>query len=201
MGSPVDEPERQGNEGPQHHVTPPPFFISASPVTQAQWSAAVLAHPDQIRRNLDPNSSFFKGIDLPVESITWHQAEEFACASRRSLGGPIGCRAKPNGNMPAARAQWDRSISGRPSPPSWRTIVEPAARYAAKAMERASPLTSITIRSINRAPTVRVPLGFSEAKRRLRGHFHRTGLAFTTCTAMFGSIAWTCGVPTMPMFP
>jgi formylglycine-generating enzyme required for sulfatase activity len=77
MGSPVDEPERQGNEGPQHHVTLPPFFISASPVTQAQWSAVVLAHPDQIRRNLDPNSSFFKGIDLPVESITWHQAEEF----------------------------------------------------------------------------------------------------------------------------
>ncbi len=77
MGSPVDEPERQGNEGPQHHVTLAAFFIGASPVTQAQWSAAVLAHPNQIRRNLDPNSSFFKGIDLPVESITWHQAEEF----------------------------------------------------------------------------------------------------------------------------
>jgi formylglycine-generating enzyme required for sulfatase activity len=77
MGSPVDEPERQGNEGPQHHVTLAPFFIGASPVTQAQWSAAVLAHPDQIRRNLDPNASFFKGIDLPVESITWRQAEEF----------------------------------------------------------------------------------------------------------------------------
>jgi formylglycine-generating enzyme required for sulfatase activity len=77
MGSPVDEPERQGNEGPQHHVTLAPFFISASPVTQAQWSAAVLAHPEQIDRNLDPNSSFFKGIDLPVESITWNQAEEF----------------------------------------------------------------------------------------------------------------------------
>ena len=30
MGSPADEPERQGNEGPQHHVTLAPFFISAS---------------------------------------------------------------------------------------------------------------------------------------------------------------------------
>jgi len=77
MGSPVDELQRQGNEGPQHHVTLAPFFISASSVTQAQWSAVVLAHPDQIRRNLDPNSSFFKGIDLPVESITWNQAAEF----------------------------------------------------------------------------------------------------------------------------
>ena len=77
MGSPVDEPERQGDEGPQHHVMLAPFFIGASPITQAQWSAAILAHPDQIRRNLDPNASFFKGIDLPVESITWNQAEEF----------------------------------------------------------------------------------------------------------------------------
>jgi formylglycine-generating enzyme required for sulfatase activity len=77
MGSPVDEPQRKGNEGPQHHVTLAPFFIGAAPVTQAQWSAVVLVHPDQFHRNLDPNTSFFKGIDLPVESITWHQAEEF----------------------------------------------------------------------------------------------------------------------------
>jgi formylglycine-generating enzyme required for sulfatase activity len=77
MGSPADEPERQANEGPQHHVTLAPFYMSASPITQAQWSAAVLAHANAIRRNLDPNPSFFKGIDLPVESITWNQAEEF----------------------------------------------------------------------------------------------------------------------------
>jgi formylglycine-generating enzyme required for sulfatase activity len=77
MGSPADEPERRSNEGPQHHVTIAPFFIGAGPVTQSQWSAVVLAHPDPIGRNLDPDPSFFKGIDLPVESITWHQAEEF----------------------------------------------------------------------------------------------------------------------------
>jgi len=77
MGSPLDELERQANESPQHHVTIAPFFMSASPITQAQWAAAVLAHPNPIRRNLDPNPSFFKGIDLPVESITWNQAEEF----------------------------------------------------------------------------------------------------------------------------
>jgi formylglycine-generating enzyme required for sulfatase activity len=77
MGSPVDEPERRSTEGPQHHVAIAAFFIGAGPVTQAQWSAVVLAHPDPIGRNLDPNPSFFKGIDLPVESITWNQAEEF----------------------------------------------------------------------------------------------------------------------------
>jgi len=77
MGSPLQEPERQPNEGPQHHVTVAAFFIGASPVNQAQWAAVVSAHPDRIHVDLDPNPSFFKGIDLPVESITWNQADEF----------------------------------------------------------------------------------------------------------------------------
>jgi formylglycine-generating enzyme required for sulfatase activity len=77
MGSPPDEPERQPNEGPQHHVTIPAFFIGASPVSQAQWAAVILAHPDRILRDLAPMPSFFKGIDLPVETISWNQAEEF----------------------------------------------------------------------------------------------------------------------------
>jgi formylglycine-generating enzyme required for sulfatase activity len=76
MGSPADEPQRQPN-GPQHHVTLAHFFIGASPVTQAQWSAVVMAHPGKVHRDLDPSPSFFKGIDLPVESIAWNQADEF----------------------------------------------------------------------------------------------------------------------------
>jgi formylglycine-generating enzyme required for sulfatase activity len=77
MGSPPNEPERQPNEGPQHHVTLSAFFIGASPVSQAQWAAVVLAHPDRILRDLDPMPSFFKGIDLPIETVSWNQAEEF----------------------------------------------------------------------------------------------------------------------------
>jgi formylglycine-generating enzyme required for sulfatase activity len=77
MGSPADEPEQQPNEGPQHHVTLAHFFIGAWPITQAQWSGVVMAHPGKIHRDLDPNPSFFKGIDLPAESITWNQADEF----------------------------------------------------------------------------------------------------------------------------
>jgi formylglycine-generating enzyme required for sulfatase activity len=76
MGSPAGESERRPNEGPQHHVTLDPFFLGASPITQGQWSAVFLAHPGRIHRDLDPSPSFFKGIDLPVESITWNQAEE-----------------------------------------------------------------------------------------------------------------------------
>jgi formylglycine-generating enzyme required for sulfatase activity len=201
MGSPVDEPERQGNEGPQHHVTLAPFFISASPVTQAQWSAAILAHPDQIRRNLDPNSSFFKGIDLPVESITWNQAEEFCLRLTAITGRAYRLPSEAEWEYACRAGTMGPFISGRPSPPSWRTIVEPAVRYAAKATARASPPTSMADRGINRAPMVRAPLASSEAKRRLRAHSHRTGLVSPTCTAMFGSIAWTSRAPTIPIYP
>ena len=45
MGSPIYEPERRPNEGPQRPVTLSPFFIGAWPITQAQWAAVVLAHP------------------------------------------------------------------------------------------------------------------------------------------------------------
>jgi formylglycine-generating enzyme required for sulfatase activity len=77
MGSPADEPERRTNEQPQHQVTLAAFFIGASSVTQAQWAAVVSAHPDRIHQDLDPSPAFFKGIELPVESITWNDAEEF----------------------------------------------------------------------------------------------------------------------------
>jgi hypothetical protein len=161
---------------------------------QQYWRTPTQSAETSIRTRRSSGASIF-----PSRASLGTRRQNFACALRRSPGGPIGCRAKPSGNMPAARARWDPFISGRPSPPSSRTIVEPAAGYAAKATARASPLTSITIRSMNRAPTVRAPLEFFEAKRRPRGHFHPTGLASTICTAMFGSIAWTGRVPTMPM--
>ena len=77
MGSPPGEPERQPDEGPQHDAVLAAFFIGASPVVQSQWAAVVSAHPDRINVNLDPSPSFFKGIDLPVESISWNEANEF----------------------------------------------------------------------------------------------------------------------------
>jgi formylglycine-generating enzyme required for sulfatase activity len=77
MGSPTYEPERKPNEGPQHTVTLNPFFIGAWPITQAQWAAVVSAHPAKISHGLDPYPSFFKGRDLPVEGVSWNQADEF----------------------------------------------------------------------------------------------------------------------------
>ena len=86
MGSPRYEPERRPNEGPQHAVSLKPFFMSAGPVTQAQWAAVVALRPAKHIHELDPFPSFFKGDELPVETIAWNQANEF-CKRLADLAG------------------------------------------------------------------------------------------------------------------
>lgn len=66
----------RGAEFPRHPVkVREPFFISKSPVTQAQWTA-VAALP-RVRRDLNPDPSHFQGSNRPVESISWWDAVEF----------------------------------------------------------------------------------------------------------------------------
>jgi formylglycine-generating enzyme required for sulfatase activity len=77
MGSPAYEPQRRPNEGRQHTVTLNPFFMGDSPITQAQWAEVVTAHPGKFAHGLEPFPSHFKGGELPVESISWNQADEF----------------------------------------------------------------------------------------------------------------------------
>jgi formylglycine-generating enzyme required for sulfatase activity len=76
MGSPETEPGRQNREGPQHEVTVPKFFIGRYSVTQAQWHFVAENLP-QVKRELNPAPSRFKGEDLPVERVSWDDAVEF----------------------------------------------------------------------------------------------------------------------------
>ena len=75
MGSPESEKERWYNEGPQHQRAIAPFFMGQYLITQIQWKA-VAALP-QIERFLEPEPSEFKGDNLPVEHVSWHEAVEF----------------------------------------------------------------------------------------------------------------------------
>jgi formylglycine-generating enzyme required for sulfatase activity len=75
MGAPDDEPERVDNEGPQHEVSVPPFFMGRYPVTQSQWRA--VANLPQAKLALDPEPSRFKGDNRPVEQVSWYEAVEF----------------------------------------------------------------------------------------------------------------------------
>jgi len=65
MGSPLSEPNRQTDEN-QHSITVSSFSMGKYPVTQAQYTFVMSNSP-----------SNFTGPNLPVESVTWHDAVEF----------------------------------------------------------------------------------------------------------------------------
>ncbi|BBD63136.1 hypothetical protein NIES2109_59860 (plasmid) [Nostoc sp. HK-01] len=75
MGAPENEESSDNSERPQHKVTVQPFFIGKYPITQAQWQA-VTALP-QVNRKLNPDPSTFKGVNRPVECVSWYEAVEF----------------------------------------------------------------------------------------------------------------------------
>ncbi|MEI6369262.1 MAG: SUMF1/EgtB/PvdO family nonheme iron enzyme [Nostocales cyanobacterium ELA608] len=66
MGSPANEAERDSDEGPQHQVTVPNFFMGKYPLTQAQYQA-IIGH----------NPYYFKGNNRPVENVSWDDAVLF----------------------------------------------------------------------------------------------------------------------------
>jgi len=77
MGAPLDEPDSEDRERPQHLVKVPQFFMGRYPVTQAQWR--VVAAMPEVTRKLDRDPSRFKGDNRPVEKVSWDDAVEF-CA-------------------------------------------------------------------------------------------------------------------------
>jgi formylglycine-generating enzyme required for sulfatase activity len=76
MGSSATEEGHETNESPQEQVTLPAFFMGKYPVTQAQWRS-VVSSTAQVKRAIDPEPSHFTGDDLPVEQVSWLDAEEF----------------------------------------------------------------------------------------------------------------------------
>jgi formylglycine-generating enzyme required for sulfatase activity len=67
MGSPNNEAGREDREGPQHRVTLSTFWMSKFQITQAQWQAIMGTNP----------SSFKGSLQLPVESVSWDEANTF----------------------------------------------------------------------------------------------------------------------------
>jgi formylglycine-generating enzyme required for sulfatase activity len=96
MGAPETEPESPKNERPQHLVKVAPFFMGRYPVTQEQWR--VVAGYKQVSRQLKSDPSHFKGDKLPVEKVSWEDAEEFC--KRLSV------KTGKNYHLPS-EAQWE----------------------------------------------------------------------------------------------
>jgi formylglycine-generating enzyme required for sulfatase activity len=75
MGSLDNELMHQDRESPHHLVKVSPFFMSKYQVTQAQWKA--IAAMDEVDIDLDLAPSQFTGDNLPVDSVSWLQVQEF----------------------------------------------------------------------------------------------------------------------------
>ena len=105
MGSPNSEKGRYYDESPQHLVKVPSFFMSQTPITQAQWKAIASLPQEEIKLELAP--SRFTGDDLPVERVNWYDAREF-CARLSRL---TGCDYR----LPS-EAQWEYACRAIPNP-------------------------------------------------------------------------------------
>jgi formylglycine-generating enzyme required for sulfatase activity len=82
MGS--AEGEGSHIEKPQHEVTIQPFFIGKYPVTQAQWER-VAALP-RVKIDLKSDPSCFKGLNRPIERVSWYDAQEFCARLKKHTG-------------------------------------------------------------------------------------------------------------------
>jgi formylglycine-generating enzyme required for sulfatase activity len=121
MGSPESEAGRWPDEGPQHPVTiDRGFWLADTPVTQALWQAV-----------MGENPSHFKGLERPVERVSWQDAQAFFQQAKvAGLGLPTeaqweyACRAGTptatwRGDDPAVRTEiawFDENSKGETQP-------------------------------------------------------------------------------------
>ena len=76
MGSPETEAGRDNDEK-QHEVTiEEGFWLADTACTQALWEAVMKSNP-----------SFFKGSNLPVENVSWNDAQAFMAELNRRIPG------------------------------------------------------------------------------------------------------------------
>nr|VFJ42766.1 MAG: Formylglycine-generating enzyme, required for sulfatase activity, contains SUMF1/FGE domain [Candidatus Kentron sp. FW] len=67
IGSPVDEPERYDDEGPQHQATlHTGFWLFDTTCTQDLWQTVMGTNPSRFKRE-----------DRPVEQVNWNDVQEF----------------------------------------------------------------------------------------------------------------------------
>lgn len=110
MGSPPQEQGRFDDEGPQHPVTLPQFEIGKHEVTQRLWRAVMRTNPSR-----------FKGDDLPVESVSWSEAQEFC----RRLSEKLGLNGSNGFRLPS-EAEWEYAArAGTTTPFAFGQNIDP----------------------------------------------------------------------------
>ena len=120
MGAAKDEEASQEEERPQRIVNIKPFFMSKYPITQAEWK--VVAKLPKINRDIEPEPSNFKGDNLPVERVSWFDAQEFCQRLSQKTG--------RNYRLPS-EAEWEYACRAQTSTPFHfgKTITTHLANY------------------------------------------------------------------------
>jgi formylglycine-generating enzyme required for sulfatase activity/uncharacterized protein with von Willebrand factor type A (vWA) domain len=105
MGSDDNEEGRWSAESPQHRVNIAPFYMSQTPITQAQWRA--IASQPQVEKNLNLSPAN-DGDDHPVRYIGWDDAIEFCARLSNYTGRQY--------RLPS-EAEWEYACRGFERPP------------------------------------------------------------------------------------
>jgi len=125
MGSLKDEKGQYADELPQHQVTLEAFYMSKYPITQKQWQAVMGTNP-----------SNFKGINRPVDYVSWHEAVEF-CKQVSKL-------TEKNYRLPS-ESEWEYACRAGTNTPFYfgETISTDFANYNCKCRPYASEFEGI----------------------------------------------------------
>ena len=112
--------------GEFRNIVIPPFFMSATLITQEQWDA-VLTIPQQGKTELKLSPSQFKGAKRPVDSVNWSMADEFC--KRLSFKTGLDYR------LPA-EAQWEYACRSGTTTPFYfgETLSSEVANYDAQSI-------------------------------------------------------------------
>jgi formylglycine-generating enzyme required for sulfatase activity len=77
MGSPEGEAGRSNDEGPQHRVTVPAFYMGRYPVTNEEYMRYLAAN-SMLRESSFLSYASSKGPRHPAAGVTWEEARRFA---------------------------------------------------------------------------------------------------------------------------
>jgi formylglycine-generating enzyme required for sulfatase activity len=120
MGSPTSEPGRYSAET-QHEVTlTKAIYVSTYEVTQSEWLAV-----------MGWNTSYFSGVNRPVETLTWYDAVSY-CNQRSTLDGytpvyTIAGASYSGNHIASATVTWNQAANG------YRLLTEAESEYACRA--------------------------------------------------------------------